>query len=115
MTPAQLLPIRLSMTAIHEYAEMREVAARLEKDAGAPVKLPSYDQVRREITRPTWLRTAHTFFPDLFARHTKQYFSRSHQAMRSLKLAQCLPHLLQHLLLFKVSELSHHIQSYPAC
>jgi hypothetical protein len=35
--------------------------------------------------------------------------------MRSLKLAQCLPHLLQHLLLFKVSELSHHTKSYPAC
>ena len=58
------------------------------------------------------LRTAHTFFPDLFACHTKQYFSRSHKAMRSLKLAQCLPHLLQHLLLFKVSE---HTKSYPAC
>src|SRR5437588_2615196 len=46
-----LLPVRLSMTAIHEHAEMREVAARLEKDSGAPVKRPSYDQVRREIHR----------------------------------------------------------------
>ncbi len=46
-----LLPVRLSMTAIYEHAEMRQVAARLEKDAGDPVKLPSYDQVRREIHR----------------------------------------------------------------
>jgi transposase len=46
-----LLPVRLSMTAIHEHAEMREVATRLEKETGAPVKLPSYDQVRREIHR----------------------------------------------------------------
>jgi transposase len=41
-----LLPTRLSKTAIHEHAEMQQVAARLSKDSGTPVKLPSYDQVR---------------------------------------------------------------------
>src|SRR5256884_3042988 len=46
-----LLPTKLSMTAIHEHTEMRQVATRLEKDSGTPVKFPSYDQVRREIHR----------------------------------------------------------------
>src|SRR5450755_819980 len=46
-----LLPTRLSKTAIHEHSEMQQVAARLSKDSGTPVKLPSYDQVRREIHR----------------------------------------------------------------
>jgi transposase len=46
-----LLPTRLSMTAIQEHAEMRQVAARLSAETGTPVKLPSYDQVRREIHR----------------------------------------------------------------
>jgi hypothetical protein len=46
-----LLPTRLSMTAIHEHTEMRQVAARLEAETGKPVKLPSYDQVRREVRR----------------------------------------------------------------
>jgi hypothetical protein len=46
-----LLPTRLSMTAIHEHTEMRQVAARLSKEEGTPVKLPSYYQVRREIHR----------------------------------------------------------------
>jgi transposase len=46
-----LLPTRLSMTAIHEHTEMRQVAARLSSETGKPVKLPSYDQVRREIHR----------------------------------------------------------------
>lgn len=46
-----LLPTRLSMTAIHEHTEMRQVAARLEDAAGQPMKLPSYDQVRREVHR----------------------------------------------------------------
>jgi Mu transposase, C-terminal len=44
-----LLPTRLSMTAIHEHTEMRQITARLEAETGKPVKLPSYDQVRREI------------------------------------------------------------------
>src|SRR6266480_1333419 len=46
-----LLPTRLSMTAIHEHTEMRQVAARLADAAGQPIKLPSYDQVRREVHR----------------------------------------------------------------
>lgn len=44
-----LLPTRLMMTAIHEHTEMRQVAARLESETGETVKLPSYDQVRREV------------------------------------------------------------------
>jgi len=39
------------MTAIREHTEMQQVAARLSKSEGSPVKLPSYDQVRREIHR----------------------------------------------------------------
>src|SRR5260221_4083245 len=46
-----LLPTQLSMTAIHEHMEMRQVAERLQVSMGTPVKLPSYDQVRREIHR----------------------------------------------------------------
>ena len=46
-----LLPTRLSMTAIHEHTEMRQVAARLSKEASTPINLPSYYQVRREIYR----------------------------------------------------------------
>jgi hypothetical protein len=36
-----LLPTRLSMTAIREHTEMQQVAARLSKDSGKPVKLLS--------------------------------------------------------------------------
>jgi hypothetical protein len=46
-----LLPTRLSMAAIHEHTEMRQVAARLSEEPGKTVKLPSYDQVRREVHR----------------------------------------------------------------
>jgi Mu transposase, C-terminal len=46
-----LLPTRLSMTAIHEHTEMQQVAMRLSTETGTPVKLPSYDQVRREVHR----------------------------------------------------------------
>jgi transposase len=46
-----LLPTRLSMTAIHKHTEMRQVAARLADAAGQTIKLPSYDQVRREVHR----------------------------------------------------------------
>ncbi len=46
-----LLPTRLSMTAIHEHTQMQQVAARLSVSSDKPVKLPSYDQVRREVHR----------------------------------------------------------------
>jgi hypothetical protein len=46
-----VLPTRLSMAAIHEHTEMRQCASRLSKDSGKTVKLPSYDQVRREVHR----------------------------------------------------------------
>ncbi len=46
-----LLPTRLSMTAIQEHTEMQQVATRLSKDSGKPVKLPSYKQVRTEVNR----------------------------------------------------------------
>ena len=46
-----LLPTRLSMAAIHEHTEMHQVAVRLSKQTGTPVKLPSCDQVCREIHR----------------------------------------------------------------
>jgi transposase len=45
------LPTRLSTTAIHEHLEMYEVAARLSKEAGEAVKVPSYKQVRTAIER----------------------------------------------------------------
>jgi transposase len=46
-----LLPTRLSMTAIHEHTEMRQVAARLSEETGKTIKLPAYNQVRREVHR----------------------------------------------------------------
>jgi hypothetical protein len=48
-----VLPTRLSMTAIHEHTEMRQVAARVAADMGKTVTLPSYDQVRRAVHRLT--------------------------------------------------------------
>lgn len=46
-----LLPTRLTMVAIAEHTEMRQVAARLSSQTGAEVALPSYKQVRTEIVR----------------------------------------------------------------
>src|SRR3989440_1347240 len=43
------LPTRLTMTAIREHTEMQQVAARLSKETGTPVKLPSYKQVRTAV------------------------------------------------------------------
>src|SRR5262249_3897346 len=48
-----VLPTRLSMTAIHEHTEMRQVAACLAADMGKAVTLPSYGQVRRAVHRLT--------------------------------------------------------------
>jgi hypothetical protein len=48
-----VLPTRLSMTAIHEHTEMRQVAARVAAETGQAVTLPSYDQVRRAVHRLT--------------------------------------------------------------
>ncbi len=44
-----LLPTRLSMTAIREHTEMQQVAARLSKETGTTVELPSYKQVRTAV------------------------------------------------------------------
>src|SRR5947209_10292259 len=46
-----LLPTRLSMSAIREHTEMQQVAARLSRETGTSVKLPSYKQVRTEVKR----------------------------------------------------------------
>ncbi len=54
-------------------------------------------------------------WPHLFASYPEQEFCRSHQALRSLKLAQCLPHLLQQVLLLRFAEPPHHIGGQPAC
>src|SRR2546430_957145 len=43
------LPTRLTMTAIREHTEMQQVAARLSKETGTIVKLPSYKQVRTAV------------------------------------------------------------------
>jgi transposase len=43
------LPTRLTMTAIREHTEMQQVAARLSKETGTDVKLPSYKQVRTAV------------------------------------------------------------------
>src|SRR6266516_2512766 len=45
-----LLPIRLSMAAIHEHAELSQVSS-LESGNRSPIALPSYDQVRTEVQR----------------------------------------------------------------
>jgi hypothetical protein len=39
------------MTAIAEHTEIHQVAARLSAETGTTVKLPSYKQVRTEISR----------------------------------------------------------------
>lgn len=53
-------------------------------------------------------------WPPLFAANTKQEFCRNHQAMRSLKLAHCLSHLPQEMLLLLLAELSYHPSGQPA-
>jgi len=83
-----LLPTRLSKTAIHEHADMQQMAARLSKDSGTPVKLPSYDQVRREIHR---LESE----PDLVAvREQAKSLPRSRSSPESFVLSIPSPALL---------------------
>jgi len=83
-----LLPTRLSMRAIHEHTEMQMIATRLEKDFGKPVKLPSYDQVRREVHR---LKSE----PELVAmREGAKTLPRSRQSPKSFVLSIPAPALL---------------------
>jgi type II secretory pathway predicted ATPase ExeA len=53
-----LLPTRLSMTAIREHTEMQQVAARLSKDSGKPVKLPSYPGAGKTMGIRDLIKTA---------------------------------------------------------
>jgi len=83
-----LLPTRLSMTAIHEHTEMRQVAMRLESETGTTVKLPSYDQVRREVHR---LKTE----PELVAvRERAKSVARPRTSPQSFALSIPTPALL---------------------
>src|SRR6266496_4956225 len=67
---------------------MQQVAARLEKDSGTPVKFPSYDQVRREIHR---LKGE----PDLVAvRERAKSVPRSRESAESFVLSIPAPALL---------------------
>ena len=43
------LPTRLTMKAISEHTEMQQIAARLSKETGTTVTLPSYKQVRTAV------------------------------------------------------------------
>ncbi len=83
-----LLPTQLSMTAIHEHTEMRQVAARLSKEVDTPVKLPSYYQVRREIHRLSRE-------PDLVAvRERAKSVPRARESAESFALSIPAPALL---------------------
>jgi transposase len=42
-------PTKLSIQAITEHVELKQMATRLQHDTGAAIALPSYDQVRRYI------------------------------------------------------------------
>jgi len=46
-----VLPTRLSRVAIREHEEMQQVAAKLSKEMGTTIEIPSYDQVRRAVHR----------------------------------------------------------------
>src|SRR5258708_13333353 len=41
-----LLPTKLSLTAIHEHADLVRAAKRVQEDTGSAPSLPSYKQVR---------------------------------------------------------------------
>jgi transposase len=83
-----LLPTRLSMTAIREHTQMQMIATRLSEETGKPVKLPSYDQVRREVHR---LKSE----PELVAmREGAKTLPRSRQSPKSFVLSIPSPALL---------------------
>ena len=83
-----LLPTRLSMTAIREHTEMQQVAARLSKDQGKPIKLPSYKQVRTAVQH---LKTE----PELVAmREGAKSVPRSRESAKSFVLSIPAPALL---------------------
>src|SRR6266566_7719382 len=83
-----LLPTRLSMTAISEHTEMQHVAARLSKETGTPVKLPSYAQVRKEVQRLS-------MEPELVAvREGAKSVPRSRESAESFVLSIPAPALL---------------------
>jgi hypothetical protein len=83
-----LLPTRLSMTAIREHTEMQQLAVRLSKDSGKPVKLPSYKQVRTEVNR---LKTE----PELVAvREGTKSVPRERESAESFALSIPAPALL---------------------
>jgi hypothetical protein len=78
-----LLPSRLSMAAIHEHNELRQVATRLSQETGQEVALPSYAQVRAEVQRLAR-------DPVLMALHTGAHAPpRARESPRSFAL--CIP------------------------
>src|SRR6266545_2611367 len=85
-----LFPTRLSMTEIREHTEMQQVAARLSKDSGKRVKLPSYKQVRTEVNR---LKME----PELVAvREGAKSVPRERESAESFVLSIPAPALLTH-------------------
>ena len=83
-----LLPTRLSMRAIHEHMEISRVATRLSEETGTLVKLPSYDQVRREVHR---LKSE----PELVAmRERTKSLPRTRESPQSFALSIPAPALL---------------------
>src|SRR6266700_4813651 len=59
-------PSRLSIRAIAEHAELKQVASRLQQDTGTAIALPSYDQVRayvRTLTQEPKVREARERMP----------------------------------------------------
>ena len=83
-----LLPTQMSMTAIHEHTELRQVATRLSEETGKTVKLPSYAQVRKEVHR---LKSE----PELVAlREGAKAIPRARQSPNSFALSIPAPALL---------------------
>ena len=83
-------PSRLSIRAIAEHAELKQVASRLQQDTGTAIALPSYDQVRayvRTLTQEPKVREAREALPRP---------GRDRQSPRSFALSIPAPaHLVQ--------------------